>query len=252
MVLYIDKPMRKFSIFNFQFSIRLLNVSSRGYALIELLAVFSILAIVTAVSIASFSSYNSRQVIESSSADVASMLHAARAKAVGQVKPAECSNYALGGYQVGIVYPREYNLNVVCGGNTYLLEKKNLPEKVTFATNSSASVLFNAFSGVVANSATIILSGYNKNQTIQIDKTGNISQTSTVVTAAPTVAQNVTPTSTPTPTRVTVTATPIPATPTPTVTQTCSKNYSCIFILGCYKVTTGGGQYCTSTCNGAC
>lgn len=220
-------------------------VKKRGYALIELLAVFSILAIVTSVSIASFNAYNSRQVIESSAADVSSLLHAARSKAMGQVKPAQCLNQTLGGYQVGIVYPREYNLNVVCGGNTYLLEKKNLPDNVTFLTNSSPSILFTVFSGTIANNASFILSGYNKNQTIQVDKTGNISQTSVAITVVPTAS------TAPTLPPQTATATPRPPTPTPTINQTaCSKNYSCIF--GCRKVTTGGGQYCSSTCNGAC
>lgn len=225
------------------------KIVKKGYALIELLAVFSILAIVTAASIASFSAYNNRQVIESSASDVSSMLHAARSKAMDQIKPAQCLNQTLRGYQVGITYPREYNLNVVCGGSTYLLERKNLPDKVTFATNSSASVLFNAFSGIIANNATITLSGYNKNQIIQIDKTGNISQTSTIITITPTTPVNATPT----PTRTTATPTVTPLLPTPTTSQAaCSKNYSCLFFLGCRQVTTGSGQYCTSTCNGAC
>src|SRR5258708_38797658 len=88
----------------------------KGFTIIEVLVVFSLIAIVTSLSIAGFSSYGKVQTFEQSSADVSTVLVVARSRSLSQVKPC-VSNETLNGYLVTIAPGGStYKVDAVCAG----------------------------------------------------------------------------------------------------------------------------------------
>lgn len=151
-----------------------MKYAQKGFTLIEILVVVSITAILGVVSIASFTSYSDNRTLESATDDVVSILNTAKSRSLSQVKPAACGTQTLQGYRVLITIPGPtYDLLVVCGTNTYLVERKKLPNKVTFMTGSTTTISFRVLNGS-ANPGTITLSGFGKTNAVQIDVTGNV------------------------------------------------------------------------------
>lgn len=147
----------------------------KGFTLIELIIVFAILAVLTSVGAASYSGYNNSQIFQVAVADVNQFLTTAKARSLAQVKPTTCGTQSLQGYRVIITQATStYDLNVVCGGTVYLIERKRLPSPVTFATGSAPSIQFNV-SSAAATAGTITINGFSKTKTITVSTTGNIS-----------------------------------------------------------------------------
>lgn len=148
----------------------------KGFTLVELVLVFALMAILTITSVASFNAFNKSQTTQSTVHDIVSLLNTAKSRSLSQVKPSQCTTRTLQGYQVTIVVSSStYQLEVVCGGNTYLIERKTLPSDVTFVSGSTTQVRFAVSSGTLATPATITINGNNNNEVITIDTTGNIS-----------------------------------------------------------------------------
>lgn len=160
--------LRQFSILNFQLSI------NKGFTLIELLVVFAIIGILTGVGMASYGTFANSQSVQSASADVVNTLTTAKSRSLSQVKPPQCAGRTLSGYEVVLTVPGpQYALQVVCGGNTYMIKAQDLPSGVTFGTGSSTRVFFNVSSGA-STPASLVVTGYGKNKTITVTATGNI------------------------------------------------------------------------------
>ena len=157
--------------------IKLVNSkNSRGFTLIELLVVISLMSILTLSSVSVFFSYTKSQTFQTTIADIVAMLNKAKARSLAQVKPTQCGTTSLQGYRIAFVASgADYQLSVLCGGSQYVLETKKLPAQVTFAATSSTSVVFNALSATVAIPASIIVTGFDKTNTISVDSVGNIS-----------------------------------------------------------------------------
>ena len=172
----------KFQISNKKILIRLRNYKleignwkfNQGFTLIELLVVFGVIGVIASLGFASFSSFNNQQTLQSGASDVKAMLHVARIRALSQVKPEQCANETLSGYQVNLnTTSQQYALNVVCD-TTYTLETKKLPRDITFRSDSAASIFFPVLTGNPSSSATIILQGYGKNHVIRVNTAGAI------------------------------------------------------------------------------
>jgi prepilin-type N-terminal cleavage/methylation domain-containing protein len=144
----------------------------KGFTLIELLIVFAVIGILTGIGMASYSSYNNTQSLQTSSSDVVNMITTAKSRAISQVKPSQCGSAVLVGYRVNFASP-QYSMHVLCGNTSYLLQTKDLPTGVTFATGSSASVTFAAFRGT-SSPGTVTLSGFGKTKNISVSSAGTI------------------------------------------------------------------------------
>lgn len=121
----------------------------RGFTLIELIVVLSILAILSTLGIAAFINYSRIQALNAAASDFETTLKTAKSRAQSQVKPASCAGQSLDGYAVAICTTgspclrTEYNyeLHAVCGGNRYFIEGKriassNISLRVDFSVNS--------------------------------------------------------------------------------------------------------------------
>jgi len=151
-------------------------MKKNGFTLIELIFVFSIIALLTISSIASFTAFNKAQVLQGAATDVGTMFNTAKSRALSQVKPTSCGTQTLLGYRVTItIATAQYQLSVVCGTNTYIVETKTLPSGVTFVAGSATQVTFSVSDGTVLTPGTVTINGNGSTKTITISKTGNIS-----------------------------------------------------------------------------
>jgi len=147
---------------------------NQGFTLIEMLVVLSFIGILTSLGIASYSSYNSSQSVQSSATDVETLLASAKSRAISQVIPSSCGTNPLTGYQVDFtISAGQYTLSAICGSKQ-VQSTNALPSQITFATGSTASVLFSVATGTVSP-ATILITGYGKTKTITVSQTGIIS-----------------------------------------------------------------------------
>lgn len=175
--------MRQFSIFNFQFPI------SKGFTLIELIVVFSVMAIISTVGIASFASYNNSQKLKNAALDMKTMLQQARSQASSQVKPNACGVFQ--GYEVRVccvsngtncptcLASGDYELDAVCSSspNGVLINSTKLVGGVSVDTadTTARSFLFIPITGGVAQGGKVVLQGANSaKQTITVTSTGVI------------------------------------------------------------------------------
>lgn len=148
---------------------------NQGFTLIELIVVFSVIVILSTVGIAAFVNYSHTQALNTAVLDSVSMLNVAKSRAMSQVKPGEsCLTQSLDGYQVTISAPQEYSLYAICGGNTVLIERKNLPANISFRSGTQESFLFHILTGSVESEGTITIDGYGRTKTITVFSNGRI------------------------------------------------------------------------------
>ncbi len=181
---------------------------SRGFTLLELIVVFSVISIVSGIGIFSFVTYSRSQTLTTATNDFVTFLYTAKSRAQSQVKPSDataCSG-SLDGYEIrlcsgsttcegisDVVQDRTYVVYPRCGGATVpsLADVKTFPTNISFDTDRSktttTSILFNTISGVVGSGVVglpgiiggpgnVQIDGFNGDKkTIKIDSVGNIS-----------------------------------------------------------------------------
>ena len=168
--------MKLISDFRFQIS------DFRGFTLIELIVVFTVIAILSTVGVASLSSYSQTQTLQQAANDLITTLNTAKISTISQIKPTECLSSTLNGYSVSInISESSYTLNVVCSGATIPLSKaKKLPSGISFnplngtPPTTTTNVYFPLLTGGVIGSGDIVLSGYQRTRTITVNSTGGI------------------------------------------------------------------------------
>ena len=154
-------------------------MTEKGFTLIELVVVFTVVAIIFSMGVAGYSSYNSAQTITTAQADIVSMLQKAKFSASSQVKPSGCIG-TLTGYEVDICDApstctpvNSYYLKAICG-NTPTVQSGKLPQGVSFTLPLTTQFIFPLLTGGVqqvgAKTITIInSSGVTKTITVSPD-----------------------------------------------------------------------------------
>ncbi|HSA84276.1 MAG TPA: GspH/FimT family pseudopilin [Patescibacteria group bacterium] len=154
------------------------NISlSRGFTLLEMLVVFTIMGILTATGMASFFSYSQNQAYNSAVSNVEAMLQLARSRALSQVKPVDCGTEAVRSYQVAFIPSgATYELRVTCGTATqHVLQTSVLPDTVLFDATTTPVISFGAGTAAATPApGTVVITGYDKTKTITVNSAGII------------------------------------------------------------------------------
>lgn len=156
----------------------------KGFTLIEISIVISILAIISTVGLASFVNFSRKQALQSSGDQLATMFNLAKSRAFSQVKPQECTNQPLNGYKVVISETNNsFELDAVCSGNVFKISENSLSQGLSFSGSDTTSTSFFfpvisggvVISGVIPGSpGSVVLSGFNMKKTITVDSIGNV------------------------------------------------------------------------------
>lgn len=175
-------------------------LGSKGFTLIELVIVFSVITILSLFGLASFVNYSRVQAITNDANNIVNLINTAKANAVSQVKPSSCSGAdVLHGYIVEFNKPikgvsnKGYTINVLCSKvQTTYLATNSLSSSVIFDTSASdalKSISFfvltggiklidkndNQLTGDAQLKGTITIKGYGLTRIITFDRHGNIS-----------------------------------------------------------------------------
>ena len=163
-------------------SVRLKNLQ-RGFTIIELLVVFSIIAVISTVSLASFASYSRTSSLKQTASLVGAVMTDARSRALSQIKPSACAG-TLNGYQVDIcgltgsscATADTYTLSSICSGTKTLVSTKRLPSTMHFTNTgtTSRSFQFRVLNGGVVGSGTVMLTGFNGTIGVTVSPTGAV------------------------------------------------------------------------------
>ncbi len=152
--------------------------NSKGFSLIELLVVFTIVTIISGIGFASFVSYSQRQIVVQAASNMKQAIDLAKFNAQSSVKPAGCDDSDdLTFYQFG-VNVETYDTTASCGGNNPVMQTGTLPGNVTFdgAETDCDDITFYVLTGVVEGApCSIKLTGYGNEVTISVDAVGNAS-----------------------------------------------------------------------------
>lgn len=161
-----------------------LHISNlRGFTLIELIVVFSVIAVLSTIGVASFVSYSRAQTLQQATNDFITVLNTAKARASAQVKPSPTciSTSALQGYSVTVnIVARTYSLNVICSGTTTAISTSTLPTNVSFNSaagippTTTTNVRFSVLTGGVTGTGNVVLSSYGATKTVTINSVGGI------------------------------------------------------------------------------
>ncbi len=155
----------------------------KGFTLIELIVVFSVIAILSTIGVASFVSYSRAQTLQQATNDFVNVLNTAKARSVSQIKPSQCNSAStLDGYVVIVnIAGNSYTLNVICSGTTTPLSQPfTLPANVSFNSatgippTTTTSILFSVLTGGVIGTGNIVLSSYGQTKTATVTSVGGI------------------------------------------------------------------------------
>lgn len=143
----------------------------KGFTIIELIVVFSILVILSTLGIVAFVNYSRIQALNAAASDVVTMLQTAKSRAQSQVKPDSgvCASSPLDSYKVTISPANQmYKLETICGGNTLSppIETKTLPQNIVFANPTAETpftfkLLTGGVEGALPTGTSITINGYN-------------------------------------------------------------------------------------------
>lgn len=210
----------------------------RGFTLLEIMVVFTLLSVVSGVGLFSFLEFNQTQELNQSARDISLFFEKARANTTSFVKPAVCEDKTLEGYSVKYCGAETctdtdstYEMYVVCGHEEFLADKLELPTQISHTDESNCTQIAFMLPQASARGSlpcTQIIARGNTTEAVSIDGVGNVlfgEDARDQLALTPTQVVQPTPTEGPTatPTSPLPTATPtnIPTgVPTPTPTQT--------------------------------
>lgn len=146
--------------------------TQKGFTLIELIVVFSVVGLISVLGIASFVEYSRTQAVATAAAEVETVLQTARSRATSQIKPSSCEDKQLEGYQVVVTSTTAYELQVVCNGIDYTVDARTLGENLSFS--SLPTFYFHILSAGVSGAGVLEIDGYGKTKSITVTTTGSI------------------------------------------------------------------------------
>lgn len=155
-----------------------------GFTLVELIVASALILTASAIGIIGFRQYSTTQKMNNAVMDVVLYLQKAKSRAQSQAKPgniAVCLTNALSGYEVRICNitgskcagSGRYELHVICGINSGLIEFGQLPSGLVFDTSSQANYFFPVLNGG-ANQGTLTITGSGFSKSIQVSPNGII------------------------------------------------------------------------------
>jgi prepilin-type N-terminal cleavage/methylation domain-containing protein len=159
---------------------------SKGFTLIELVVVFTVMAILSTIGVASFVSYSRSQELDQTTNDLVQDLNTAKSLSASQLKTTkkngatlQCSSQTLYGYGVKIsqnTIPKYYELYIQCGNPNGTRGpivsdpalQVPIPTDITMTTRVT-SVFFPVLSGgFITDGDSITLSSYGNTKTINL------------------------------------------------------------------------------------
>jgi|SRR3989344_2986062 len=168
------------------------NCSERGFTLVELIVVFSILTILSLAGLLSLITYTRLQIVNAAREDLLVGLNLAKSRAQSQVKPSGCSG-TLSGYQMGFCElnqlsclpidvgssPKSFAVYAVCDGLLIPVSSKTYTAGVTLESSYAyPQLLFTGLSGGVTGASpttfTVRLSGVSDTRSITVYPDGRI------------------------------------------------------------------------------
>lgn len=159
------------------FRLKQIRNCEKGFTLLEIIIVLSVLTILSTIGIASFSSGSKAASVETALNDIVSTFQLARSRAISQVKPdgQGVCNGDLRGYRVEIKpQTNSYSLVLICENSTYTISTKTLPNNITFSNDPQTSFFFPILTGSVEGSGTVSIKGYNITKSVVVDSVGGI------------------------------------------------------------------------------
>lgn len=152
-------------------------VDSRGFTLLELLVVVSILVLLFGVGIASFNTFNRRERLKQAALNFKSTLRFAQTRAISAEKPASCvtNNSTFVGIRIEFT-SNSYTVKHVCSdGNAGTDEATTLTKGVTFSS-LPAPFTFAALTRLtnLVSDQTIQLTNGTENYSIQATANGEV------------------------------------------------------------------------------
>lgn len=154
-------------------------MKQKGFTLIELMAVITISAVLGTLGIAGFITYNQIQALQGSTNDLVTTLNLARSRALSQVKLGSvCTapSQILEGYSVDIsITDKSYTLSSHCSQAASLLDKKTLPQDISFKgppDTSPTSFFFPVLTGGVQVTGQIVITGFGRDKKITVNSLG--------------------------------------------------------------------------------
>lgn len=158
----------------------------KGFTLIEILVVFSIVAVLSGIGIASFASYSRTQQLNQTANNIKLLVNQARFNALSAVKTNKdqngntvtCGNESFVGYSVSVIGNDQVKLSLQCTNIGALIAKSMTMPKGYAIGNGTTCVdihfdsLSSTGSGIPCQ---IVLTGYNMEKIVSVDAAGNAS-----------------------------------------------------------------------------
>lgn len=152
----------------------------KGFSLLEILVVFSLIALITGVGFVAFNTYSQKSVITSAADDVKLGIEKAKYNALSRVKPPGCTGELLA-YQINFINSTQYRLTAVCTTQSMVYSTGTLPKGVTFRDqNSCDGIMFDtvtnsiSIQGLRTLPCTFEVNAYSSTQSITVTTDGNV------------------------------------------------------------------------------
>ncbi len=165
--------------------------TNKGFTLVELTIVFSIIALVGSIGYASYTTFSERQTLEQAALNLKSGIDDTKISAISRVKPTGCAaTSVLNGYSINICTGTSctnmYDIAPVCPPSAPASVPKKRPTNIvaSFEGQCTNPLIFSAQIGLTSGPCTITLYNTKNNafKTVCIDAGGNVSIKNNTVT----------------------------------------------------------------------
>lgn len=143
----------------------------KGFTLVELLIVSTIMGILFSVGLAGYNNFNRRRIVREAALELLNNLRFAQEKALNGEKPSGCS--LLNGWKLEFI-SGGYQIKAACTNGEFGTKDFSFSSGVS-KTSGPSSFLFKVLAHGVKDGGEILLSGFGKNYKVKVTKSGEIS-----------------------------------------------------------------------------